>query len=123
MRVEVSVTGPSESLCAICIYRHIKRGRFVAIFNIANAIAVVHFPTGGHHVTFVNGMAPSRPNALRIATLGGNQGHAEEVSHSAVPASWITHYRFPTGYVEHDEDYELEQSSIDSAQMSATSTH
>ncbi len=87
------------------------------------AIAVVHFPTGGHHVTFVNGMAPSRPNALRIATLGGNQGHAHEVSHSAVPASWITHYRFPTGYVEHDEDYELEQSSVDGAQMSATSTH
>jgi flagellar protein FlgJ len=87
------------------------------------AIAVVHFPTGGHHVTFVNGMAPSRPNALRIATLGGNQGHAHEVSHSAVPASWVTHYRFPTGYAEHDEDYELEQSSVDSAQMSATSTH
>ncbi|WP_144161577.1 glucosaminidase domain-containing protein [Paraburkholderia sp. BCC1885] len=87
------------------------------------AIAVVHFPTGGFHVTFVNGKAPSRPNAPRVATLGGNQGHAHEVSHSAVPAGWVTHYRFPTEYVENDEDYDLHLVSVDSAQMSAASTH
>jgi flagellar protein FlgJ len=87
------------------------------------AIAVVHFPTGGYHVTFVNGNASGRSNAPRIATLGGNQGHAHEVSHSAIPESWITHYRFPIGYVEHNEDYDLEQASVDGAQMSATSTH
>ncbi|MFM0340901.1 glucosaminidase domain-containing protein [Paraburkholderia fungorum] len=87
------------------------------------AIAIVHFPTGGFHVTFVNGKEPGRSNAPRIATLGGNQGHAHEVSHSAVPASWITHYRFPVDYIDHAEDYDLDEASVDSAQMSAASTH
>lgn len=87
------------------------------------AIAVVRFPAGGHHVTFVNGNAAAGQNASRIATLGGNQGHAHEVSHSAVPASWVTHYRFPVDYVENDEDYNLEQANVDSAKMSASSTH
>ncbi|KVX51702.1 TIGR02594 family protein [Burkholderia stagnalis] len=87
------------------------------------AVAIVHFPEGGHHVTFVNGKARSAPNALRIATLGGNQGHGHEVSHSALPASWVVHYRLPTGYVELDEDYDLQLVQVDGARMSAASTH
>ncbi|MGN4101468.1 CHAP domain-containing protein, partial [Burkholderia gladioli] len=87
------------------------------------AVAIVHFPEGGHHVTFVAGRATSPPHPLSIATLGGNQGHAHEVSHSRLPASWVTHYRFPSDYVERDEDYDLQLVATDNARMSAASTH
>lgn len=87
------------------------------------AVAVVRFSNGGHHVTFVNGRAPSHPHNPLIAILGGNQGNHHEVSHSHVPASWITHYRFPIDYVESDEDYELALTETDNATMTAASTH
>ncbi|MGF6817829.1 uncharacterized protein (TIGR02594 family) [Paraburkholderia atlantica] len=86
------------------------------------AVALVHFPEGGYHVTFVNGRPSNVINGRLIATLGGNQGHAHEVSHSKLPASWVVHYRFPVGYVELDEDYELDEVQVDSAAMTAGST-
>ncbi|WP_413926069.1 TIGR02594 family protein [Caballeronia cordobensis] len=85
------------------------------------AVAVVRFPGGGHHVTFVSGHAAGKPS--RIATLGGNQGKSHNVSHSAVPASWIVAYRLPSNYVESDKDYELHTVNTDGSTMSAASTH
>ncbi|MBB5447157.1 MULTISPECIES: TIGR02594 family protein [unclassified Paraburkholderia] len=86
------------------------------------AVALVHFPEGGYHVTFVNGRPSNMAHGPLIATLGGNQGRDHEVSHSKLPASWVTHYRFPYGYEEIDEDYELNAVQVDSARMSAAST-
>jgi flagellar protein FlgJ len=87
------------------------------------AIAVVHFPEGGYHVTFVNGKPSNSSSGAMIATLGGNQGHAHEVSHSKLPASWVVHYRLPTAYVELEEDYDLNSTQVDAAPMNAASTH
>lgn len=90
------------------------------------AVAVVHIPPhNSPHVTFVNGAhrIDSCGNVSRIATLGGNQGHAHEVSCSSLPASWVVHYRFPRDYVESDEDYHLSLVAVDDAQMTATSTN
>jgi flagellar protein FlgJ len=90
------------------------------------AVAVVHIPPhNSPHVTFVNGAAAFDPsgNVVRIATLGGNQGHAHEVSMSSMPASWVVHYRFPSDYVESPEDYHLTHAATDNAQMTASSTH
>ncbi|WMY08882.1 glucosaminidase domain-containing protein [Paraburkholderia phenoliruptrix] len=90
------------------------------------AVAIVHIPPhNSPHVTFVNGVAASdvHGNVVRIATLGGNQGHAHEVSMSSVPASWVAHYRFPSDYVESPEDYHLGHADTDGAQMTAASTH
>ncbi|KAK42405.1 hypothetical protein BG58_03750 [Caballeronia jiangsuensis] len=85
------------------------------------AVAVVRFPEGGHHVTFVSGKAVG--GSSRIATLGGNQGRSHEVSHSALPASWVVAYRFPLEYVETDQDYALDAVRTDGSTMSAVSTH
>jgi len=87
------------------------------------AVAVVHFPTGGFHVTFVAGRASQPGQALLIATLGGNQGHSHEVSRSHLPAQWVKNYRFPIDYVESDEDYQLETATTDNSAMTAASTH
>ena len=91
------------------------------------AVAVVHIPPhNSPHVTFVNGAAaldPHTGHVVQIATLGGNQGHAHEVSMSSLPASWVVHYRFPSDYVESPDDYHLTHAVTDSAQMTASSTH
>ncbi|HEY4297392.1 MAG TPA: glucosaminidase domain-containing protein [Paraburkholderia sp.] len=87
---------------------------------VYGAVALVRFPTGAHHVTFVTGKA--RADGSRIATLGGNQGHAHEVSHSSLPAAWVVHYRLPSDYLELDEDYELKIAGVDGAEMTAAST-
>lgn len=90
------------------------------------AVAIVHIPPhNSPHVTFVNGAAAFdiSGNVARIATLGGNQGHAHEVSMSSVPASWVVHYRLPSDYVESTEDYQLAHANTDGAQMTAASTH
>jgi len=84
------------------------------------AVALVRFPTGAHHVTFVTGKA--RADGSRIATLGGNQGHAHEVSHSSLPAAWVVQYRLPSDYLEMDEDYQLKIAAVDGAEMTAAST-
>ncbi len=86
------------------------------------AVAVVRFPEGGYHVTFVAGMAPSAHGHPRIATLGGNQGGQHGVTHSAVPLQWVTHFRFPTEYVETDEDYNLQVVAVDNSQMTRAGT-
>jgi uncharacterized protein (TIGR02594 family) len=85
------------------------------------AVAVVRFPEGGNHVTFVSGRAAGK--SPRIATLGGNQGKSHNVSHSAVPESWVVAYRLPSNYVESDKDYELQTVNTDGSTMSAASTH
>jgi uncharacterized protein (TIGR02594 family) len=90
------------------------------------AVAVVHIPPhNSPHVTFVNGAhrIDSDGKILQIATLGGNQGHAHEVSCSSLPESWVVHYRFPKNYVESDDDYHLHLVVVDGAQMTAASTH
>jgi uncharacterized protein (TIGR02594 family) len=90
------------------------------------AVAVVHIPPhNSPHVTFVSGAhrVDSDGKILQIATLGGNQGHAHEVSCSSLPESWVVHYRFPSNYVESDDDYDLHLVVVDGAQMTAASTH
>jgi uncharacterized protein (TIGR02594 family) len=90
------------------------------------AVAVVHIPPHNiPHVTFVNGAATldAHGNVTRIATLGGNQGHAHEVSESSLPASWVVAYRFPSDYTESPDDYHLQRAHTDNAQMTAASTH
>lgn len=87
------------------------------------AVAVVQFPTGGFHVTFVAGRASQQGHELLIATLGGNQGHGHEVSRSHLPAHWVKNYRFPIGYIENDDDYQLELATTDNTVMTAASTH
>lgn len=89
------------------------------------AICVITFPgqSISHHVTFCNGMAKPGRSGPRIATLGGNQGAAHEVSASALPESWIKHYRFPIEYIESDDDYDLKLAVVDESAMSYSSTH
>lgn len=84
------------------------------------AVAVIHFPEGGYHVTFVVGISA---DGRRIATLGGNQGHDHEVSHSYCPKNWVVAYRFPADYSDHDDDYVLHEVASDHAPMSAATTH
>jgi uncharacterized protein (TIGR02594 family) len=84
------------------------------------AVAVIAFPEGGHHVTFVVGISP---DGKRIATLGGNQGSTHEVSHSYCPKNWVIAYRFPSDYPDQDDDYVLHDVASDHAPMSAASTH
>lgn len=83
------------------------------------ALALIKFPAGGHHVTFVIGKASGN----RIATLGGNQGSNHAVSQSAVPAAWVIAYRLPSNYPNIDEDYELHDVQHAGASMSHASTH
>ena len=83
------------------------------------AVAVIQFP-GGPHVTFVAGISP---DGTRIATLGGNQGHHHEVSHSYCPMTYVLAFRYPANYPDYDEDYVLHDVASDSAPMNAASTH
>ncbi|MDE1180310.1 glucosaminidase domain-containing protein [Paraburkholderia sp.] len=89
------------------------------------AVAVVRFPGGGFHVTFVNGAAAFDDDGSvpRLATLGGNQGYGHEVSRSSVPIGWVTHFRFPAQYEEVADDYALKRVVVDGAQMTHRSTH
>lgn len=84
------------------------------------AVACIKFPKGNRisHVTFVTGIKKNG----RICTLGGNQGDANGVTHSAVPASWVVEYRYPADYPDLDADYELHEVKTDNAQMSHAST-
>ncbi|MQA40802.1 TIGR02594 family protein [Rugamonas aquatica] len=84
------------------------------------AVALIKFPTGGHHVTFVAGISP---NGRQIATLGGNQGENHEVSHSRCPKTMVVVYRYPSDYPHYDDDYVLHDVESDHAPMTASSTH
>jgi uncharacterized protein (TIGR02594 family) len=83
------------------------------------AIAVIEFPAGGHHVTFIVG----KKSDGRLITLGGNQGEDHAVSKSSVPASWVIAFRLPSDYPDHDEDYELSSQGEAVSGMSYASTH
>ncbi|MCP2006442.1 flagellar protein FlgJ [Duganella sp. HSC-15S17] len=84
------------------------------------AVALIRFPGGGHHVTFVAGISP---NGRLIATLGGNQGESHEVSHSRCPKTMVVTYRYPSDYPDYDDDYVLHDVESDHAPMTASSTH
>lgn len=84
------------------------------------AVALIKFPGGGHHVTFVAGISP---NGHLIATLGGNQGQSHEVSHSRCPKTMVVTYRYPSDYPDYDDDYVLHDVESDHAPMTASSTH
>jgi uncharacterized protein (TIGR02594 family) len=84
------------------------------------AVALIRFPGGGHHVTFVAGISP---NGRLIATLGGNQGEGHEVSHSRCPKTMVIAYRYPSNYPDNDDDYVLHDVASDHAPMTAASTH
>jgi len=80
----------------------------------------VKLESGSYHVTFVAGISR---DGKRIATLGGNQGNAHEVSHSYCPKSWVVTYRYPTDYPDFDDDYVLHDVASDHAPMTAAATH
>jgi flagellar protein FlgJ len=84
------------------------------------AVALVKLESGSYHVTFVAGISR---DGKRIATLGGNQGNAHEVSHSYCPKSWVVTYRYPTDYPDFDDDYVLHDVASDHAPMTAAATH
>lgn len=84
------------------------------------AVALIAFPGGGHHVTFVAGISN---NGHMIATLGGNQGKAHEVSHSYCSKNLVIAYRYPANYADFDDDYVLHDVASDHAPMSTASTH
>jgi uncharacterized protein (TIGR02594 family) len=83
------------------------------------AVAVIKFPTGGHHVTFIVG----QKGRGRVSTLGGNQGEDHAVSKSSVPISWIVAMRYPADYPDRNEDYDLGHDAEISSGMSYESTH
>lgn len=83
------------------------------------AVAVIKFPEGGHHVTFIIG----KNGESRLITLGGNQGSNHAVSKSSVPASWVVALRYPKDYPDLDEDYELNSNPEIISSMSYGSTH
>lgn len=89
-------------------------------FGAIAVVRIISKKTGktSYHVTFVAGVKGDR-----VATLGGNQGDAHEVSHSYVPANWVIAYRYPADYPHHEEDYVLHDVKSDHAKMSAESTH
>lgn len=84
------------------------------------AVALVKLESGSYHVTFVAGISR---DGKRIATLGGNQGNAHEVSHSYCPKSWVVTYRYPADYPDFDDDYVLHDVASDHAPMTAAATH
>jgi uncharacterized protein (TIGR02594 family) len=84
------------------------------------AVALVKLEGGSYHVTFVAGISR---DGKRIATLGGNQGNAHEVSHSYCPKKWVVAYRYPADYPEYDDDYVLHDVASDHAPMTAAATH
>ena len=81
---------------------------------------MVKFERGPYHVTFVAGISS---DGIRIATLGGNQGNAHEVSHSYCPKKWVFTYRYPSDYPDYDDDYVLHNVATDHSLMTAASTH
>lgn len=84
------------------------------------AVAVIRFPgTSTHHVTFVAGM---NNRGVSLATLGGNQGNANAVTHSTVPKSWVIAYRYPADYPHYDDDYELHHVQSSSGPVTAAGT-
>jgi flagellar protein FlgJ len=84
------------------------------------AVAVIRFPgTQTHHVTFVAGL--NNHGAL-LATLGGNQGDFNAVTHSTCPKSWVVAYRYPTDYPDHDDDYVLHAVQSSSGPVTTTGT-
>lgn len=84
------------------------------------AVAVIRFPgTQTHHVTFVAGL--NNHGAL-LATLGGNQGDFNAVTHSTCPKSWVVAYRYPTDYPHHDDDYVLHAVQSSSGPVTAAGT-
>jgi uncharacterized protein (TIGR02594 family) len=83
------------------------------------AIAVVRWPNGQHHVTFVTRESKTG-GVLRYTTLGGNQGSNNAVSESSVRANLVLALRYPSDYPDRDEDYELQ--SKDSANMPGMSS-
>lgn len=68
------------------------------------AAAVIRFPPGGYHVTFVIGKTENG----RILTLGGNQGSNHSVNRSSVPPGWVVAYRLPKDYPDYDDDYAMQ---------------
>jgi uncharacterized protein (TIGR02594 family) len=84
------------------------------------AVAVIRFPnTSTHHVTFVAGM---NNRGVSLATLGGNQGRANAVTHSTCPADWVIAYRYPSDYPDHDDDYVLHHVQSSSSPVTAAGT-
>jgi len=84
------------------------------------AVAVIRFPnTQVHHVTFVAGL---NNHGLLLATLGGNQGDFNAVTHSTCPTSWVIAYRYPSNYPDYDDDYELHYVKSSSGPVTAAST-
>ena len=84
------------------------------------AVAVIRFPgTTTHHVTFVAGM---NNGGVSLATLGGNQGDANAVTHSTLPKTWVIAYRYPADYPHYDEDYVLHHVQSSSGPVTAAGT-
>jgi uncharacterized protein (TIGR02594 family) len=84
------------------------------------AVAVIRFPgTTKHHVTFVAGM---NNGGVSLATLGGNQGDANAVTHSTLPKVWVIAYRYPADYPHYDEDYVLHHVQSSSGPVTAAGT-
>jgi flagellar protein FlgJ len=84
------------------------------------AVALIRFPDGRHHVTFVAGRDKA---GVRLATLGGNQGNNSAVTHSHVPTAWVVCYRYPGNYPDYDDDYILHDVKADGAPLTAATTH
>nr|WP_314547715.1 TIGR02594 family protein [uncultured Massilia sp.] len=83
------------------------------------AVALIQFEGGSYHVTFVAGITRDGES---IATLGGNQGKAHEVSHSHCPTDLVVAYRYPADYPDYDDDYVLHDVASDHSPMTAAST-
>ncbi|KGF78883.1 hypothetical protein IA69_27635 [Massilia sp. JS1662] len=84
------------------------------------AVAVIRFPGGQHHVTFVAGLGA---RGRLIATLGGNQGSNHGVTHGHCSADSVIAYRYPADYPDYDDDYVLHDVAGENAPMTAASTH
>jgi uncharacterized protein (TIGR02594 family) len=86
------------------------------------AIAVIRWPSGQHHVTFIVGKTSTK-GGVAYNTLGGNQGERHEVSESKVLPRFVVALRYPSDYPDRDEDYELhERDTNNVSEMSAEST-
>jgi uncharacterized protein (TIGR02594 family) len=115
--VKAGYKGTHDALAAS--FRHwgrATRGNKPAL----GAAALIRFPDGRHHVTFVAGQDKS---GVRLATLGGNQGNNSAVTHSHVPTAWVVCYRYPADYPDYDDDYILHDVKADGAPLTAATTH